>query len=108
MLRVDRQNQSIQKAATFGSGAIEQRVHGRCQPHNAQVFGERHRRSNAFAIDPAATRGRRFFTRRRLDACAECCKPHHALDFRGGRPGAVTLGKGEFFYGCTAKPAAWR
>ena len=46
MLRVDRQHQAVEEAAALRGRAVEQRVHGRRQPHHAQVIGKGRRRGD--------------------------------------------------------------
>ena len=68
MLRIDREHQAIEETAALGGRAVEQRVHGRHQPHHAQVVGEGRRRGHRFAVDAAFAR-RAPNPRRPADRC---------------------------------------
>ena len=108
MLRVDRENQPVEEAASFGGGTIEERVHGRRQPYDAQVIAKCCRRPDALAVDATAARGRGFLTCGRLDARAQCRKSEHAFDFGGDGPCTVALGESQFFHCRAAQSAARR
>ena len=55
---IHRQHQTVEKAPALGGRAVEQRVHGRHQPHHAQMVGEGGGRADRLAVDAAAARRR--------------------------------------------------
>src|SRR6185436_942711 len=80
MLSVDCEHQPVEKAPALRSWPVEERVHGRRQPYNPQMVGEGSDRTDAFTVDAAFARRRRFFSRRRINAGAERRQSQHALD----------------------------
>ena len=84
-LGVDRQHQSVEKAAALRCRAHEQPVHRRHQPHHAEMIGERGSRGDRLAVDPALARERRFVGGR-FDAGAEGREPQRAVDLGRNRP----------------------
>ena len=108
MLRIDGQYQPVEETPAFRGRTVEQRIHGRREPHHAQVIGERCCRADAFAVDAAFAERRGFLAGRRIDAGAKRGKPQHAFDFGRHCPGAVAFRKGEFFHGGASQSAAGR
>ena len=108
VLRIDGEHQAVEKAPPLRGRAVEQRVHRRRQPDNAQVIGEGGGGGDLLAVDPAFARGRGVFARRGINARAERGKPQHALDLPRHRPGAVAFGKRHFLHGGAAQAPARR
>ena len=71
MLGVERQRESIEKAATLGGRAVEQSVHGRYEPDDAQMVDKRCCRCDRLAIDAAFACDGRVLARRRLYASTQ-------------------------------------
>ena len=57
MLGVHREHQAVEEAPALGRRAVEQRVHRRRQPDDAQVIGESGGRRHRLAVDAVARGG---------------------------------------------------
>src|SRR5262245_47267607 len=105
MLRIDSKHKTVQESPPLGGGAIKELIHRRCQPHYAEVVGERGCRADAFAVDAAFADRRGIFTGRWIDTGAERCKAEHAFDLSRDRPRAIPFGESKFFHGGAPEPA---
>ena len=86
VLGIDRQHEPVEEAAALGGRAIEQPIHGRDEPDDAQVIGESRRRRDRLAVDAALAGDRRVLGGGRLDPGAEARQAERAVDISRHRP----------------------
>ena len=105
---IDREHQPVEEAPPLRARPGEQLIHGRHQPHHAQMIGKGRGGRHRLAID-AALAGPHFgLAQRPLDPGTERGEPERTLDFRRDRPGAVAFRERQVFERRPAQAAARR
>ncbi len=108
MLGIERQREPVEKSTALGRRPVEQAVHSRHQPNDAQMIGERRCRCDRLAIDAAFARDDRVLVRGRLDAGAQRRQSQRTFYLRRYCPRTVAFGKSDVFEGCSPQTASRR